>query len=104
MSGTNDRFPRAELDIHEQFEWYYDESGLGLAERFIDAVESSFELLARSPFLGVACNFSRSDVSDLRRFNVKKSFDQLIIIYRPTELGIAVVRVVHGHRDVERHI
>jgi len=50
--------PRAQSDIIEQAEFLEHQADLDVAERFLDAVESSFEQLARMPFLGSPLHFT----------------------------------------------
>ena len=64
------------------------------ADRFIDRLEGYFQKLAEFPGMAPpADHLGRS----LRTFPV----DNYIIIYRPAEQGIEIVRVFHGYRDLE---
>ncbi len=64
------------------------------ATRFVDLLTDKFPLLADSPRMGRL----REDLQpDLRSFPVKN----YLIFYRPLgKTGVAIVRVVHGARDL----
>ena len=64
------------------------------ALRFLDSLEARMDLLAGSPGMGRL----RADLgAGLRAFPVEST----LIIYRQTENGIEVVRVLHAARDIE---
>jgi toxin ParE1/3/4 len=70
------------------------------AERFIDAVEAAFELLADNPLLGTMCAFEHPSAQGLRHWSVT-GFKQYVVFYRPLPNGIEVVRLLHASRDAE---
>ncbi len=62
------------------------------ARRFLDRLNQKLHLYAKHPEMGEA----RPDLGkDIRIF----SFGNYVVIYRPIDDGIDVVRVVEGHRD-----
>ena len=62
------------------------------ADRFLDALGEKLGLYALQPLMGEL----RPDLGEgIRIF----SFDNYVVIYRPTEDGIDVLRVLEGHRD-----
>jgi toxin ParE1/3/4 len=64
------------------------------ADRLIDSITERFAILATQPFMGRA----RPELGqNLRSFPV----ESYLIIYRPTDYGVEVVRVVHGRRNIE---
>lgn len=64
------------------------------ALRFLDSLESRFQLLAASPGIGRV----RPDLgTGIRGFPVEDHS----IFYRQVSTGIEVVRVLHGSRDIE---
>ena len=63
------------------------------ADRFMDEFYGRFRLAATQPEYGEA----RSDLGrDLRLFSV----GNYVIVIRPIQEGIEVVRVIHGSRDI----
>jgi toxin ParE1/3/4 len=71
-----------------------------LAERYLAAVEETCSLLATQPLMGVLYESGISELKEMRRFRVK-GFDNYLIFYRKTDVGIEVVRVLHGARDLD---
>ena len=69
------------------------------AARFLAAAESSFESLVEMPLLGVAREFADSGLEGIRMWLVE-SFEDYLIFYRPLEVGIEIIRVLHARRDI----
>ncbi len=64
-----------------------------VARRFVDDIHEKFETYARQPLMGEP----RPELGDeLRSFTFKKNY---VVIYRPLDDGIDVLRIVHGARD-----
>lgn len=65
---------------------------LRIAERLIDGVVKKSNTYAASPELGTA----REDLgNEIRVFRYKR----YVIVYRPVETGIDIIRIVDGARD-----
>jgi toxin ParE1/3/4 len=92
--------PRARIDLLEQFAWFGEESSVELAERYLAAVEETCSLLATQPLMGAVYETSVAELREMRRFRVK-GFDNYLIFYQKTDIGIEVVRVLHGARDLD---
>jgi toxin ParE1/3/4 len=73
---------------------------LDAADRFLDAVEHTFQQLARMPDLGRNRRFSNSALKDLRSFPIR-DFNNYLAFYQPTLKGVQVLHVLHGARDLE---
>lgn len=99
MSRGIVKTPAAYHDLVEQAHFIALDS-LESAERFLDAVESTFELLAKMSELGTICHFRSKEVAGLRIWPIR-GFGNHIVFYRVFENEIEVVRVIHGSRDVE---
>lgn len=65
------------------------------ADRFIDRLEESLHNLVANPFMGRERPDLASNVRSL-------AVGDYLIIYQPAAWGIAVVRIVHGSRDLNR--
>ncbi|MCH8828425.1 MAG: type II toxin-antitoxin system RelE/ParE family toxin [Planctomycetes bacterium] len=66
------------------------------AELFIDEIEQKFRSYSHQPGMGTL----REDLGEgLRCFTVRK---QYVVIYRPIDDGISVLRIFHGARDYPR--
>lgn len=65
------------------------------ADRMLDAIERRWELLAQYPYSGVA----RDDIAPgIRHLTA----GQYLTFYRITDVGIEIVRVLHGRREIDR--
>lgn len=95
-----DILPEADSDLEEQATYLGHEASLDVALRFYDAVQVSFDLLARNPHIGVQRDSKRPELAGIRIWRVT-GFEKHLIFYRPLEDGIEVVRVIHGQRDLE---
>jgi len=86
--------PAAENDLTEI--WFYiAQDNVEAADRFADLVYEKCQLLAESPGMGT----QRPELApEVRSFPV----GNYVIFYRPTENGVEVVRVLSGHRDIQK--
>ena len=81
----------AQLDLDEI--WCYIGSfDVRAADRWLDAVEQRFKILATHPNAGQA----RPDLAPDLRFLPVGNY---LIFHRPIENGVEIVRVIHGSRD-----
>lgn len=86
--------PQAQRDIRDIREFISDYS-VAAAGQFMERLESGFSSLADHPFIGR----ERPELGiDLRSLVV----DNYVIIYRPADSGVEIVRVVNGSRDINR--
>jgi toxin ParE1/3/4 len=86
-------------DIREQADYYRQKAGLALALRFVDQAERAFEQLAHMPKIGPLLGLDELPYEDIRRWHID-GFDRMIILYRETQDGIEVIRVLHTSRDI----
>ncbi len=84
---------RADQDIDEQL-IYLARQSHRIAERFLDAVERTFQILAESPERGFVWN------SDGMRVWSVRGFENWLIFYHLIDDGIEIIRLLHGARDV----
>jgi toxin ParE1/3/4 len=93
------RRPQAESDLVE----LYVRIGRGsvrAADRFLAAVDRACETLAQMPELGSRPESRRLARTGVRLWSIR-GFKRYVIIYRPLDDGIEVLRVVHGARNLE---
>lgn len=95
--------PRARRDLLEQMLYLGQEADTGAqtAERYHHAVLTTCEILASHPLRGRLLSMGTARLQKLRRFRVSHPFGNYLIFYMPTTVGIDVVRVLHGPRDIE---
>jgi toxin ParE1/3/4 len=86
------RRPRAADDLIELWDYLADDN-VARADAFIDDVDAKLNLLAEQPMLGR----SREELAPgLRSFPLGR----YVIFYEVIPDGIAIVRVLHGARDL----
>ncbi|MCI0438507.1 MAG: type II toxin-antitoxin system RelE/ParE family toxin [Chloroflexi bacterium] len=84
----------ADEDLFDIWRYIAVRSSADRADRQGVRFHERFQFLAENPFIGRA----RPELAPgLRSFPV----GSYLILYRPTDYGIEVVRVVHGSRDIE---
>lgn len=82
--------PGAEQDIANALDFYSEQAGVVVAERFLDEFERVARLLAEHPGLGAPTGRGRSTFP-LRIFPYS-------VVYRNLEGGIRILIVRHQHR------
>jgi toxin ParE1/3/4 len=92
------RRPRAIYAIIEQAEFIGSRS-LASAERFLDATEETFEQIERAPGIGHRYESDDEGLGEIRIWSVK-GFPNHLIFYRPFPLGIEILHLLHGARDI----
>lgn len=84
--------PKARSDLIEIWDYIADDSE-ARADAFIDRIDEVIRSLALSPYIGR----SREELAEgLRSFPVER----YVIFYRVATIGIEIVRVLHGSRDI----
>ena len=86
------RTERAEVDLIEILTFLRSRAPT-LADRFETDFEEKTNLLAQFPLMGR----DRGDLAPRLRSSLVKPY---LILYRPLEDGIEIIRIVHGTRDV----
>ncbi|MCE9565990.1 MAG: type II toxin-antitoxin system RelE/ParE family toxin [Planctomycetes bacterium] len=100
MTEGISRSPLAEKDIVDLAEYYRVEAGLTVALRFVANAEAAMQALAAFPQIGATLGLASDHERDIRRWQIE-AFPRLIVLYRPTEAGIHVIRVLDTARDIE---
>ncbi len=86
------------LDIMETAE-YIAQDNMEAADRFVDAIDESLELITKSPDIGVIRKVGKAP--EMRMWAVK-GFPDSLVFYRATSTQINVIRVIHSARDFYR--
>jgi toxin ParE1/3/4 len=79
---------------------YLAERDVAVARRFSAAVREASKHLAAWPGSGARRDWGRPELADLRTWPIK-GFANYLIIYRPIDTGVELVRPVHGARDID---
>jgi toxin ParE1/3/4 len=91
--------PRAWDDVQESAFYLAANASEAIAERFLNAVETSTQVLTSFPAMGVPCPFVHSDLKDIRRIPVN-GFENWLVFYRAEGDGVEIVRILHGAREI----
>ncbi|MBK9154480.1 MAG: type II toxin-antitoxin system RelE/ParE family toxin [Chloracidobacterium sp.] len=71
-----------------------------VAQRFLNACDDSFQLLAKNPLIGSVREFNNPELSRVRMWRVK-GFEKYLIFYVPIDDGIKILHLFHSARDYE---
>ena len=91
-------------DVEQQFEWYALKANWEIAERYLDAVEATIQLLEKHSQLGPLGGFKHPRLCDWRFFVVFRPFDKHLLFYEIIGGEILMRRAMHGHRDLPRRL
>lgn len=91
-------------DLEGQVDWYRDEAGEEIADRFITAVETTLDGLTRTPGLGRPRFTDWPELAGIRSFRVARPFHRLLLFYRHDARTLYAERLIHGARDLPRRL
>jgi toxin ParE1/3/4 len=97
VSGIQKR-ETAKRDLTEQFIWYAENAGIGVAEHFLNAVDSTLAQLSQMPRIGSPIHPRNQELAGLRRWPVD-GFERILLFYIPQNDNIDLVRVLHAKRN-----
>jgi toxin ParE1/3/4 len=91
-------------DFDLQYRWYLTHADARLAERYLEAVWATLQLLAAHPELGRQRKFRHPALSNLRSFRVVSPFQVHLIFYRHHATELSAERLMHGARNLPRRL
>jgi toxin ParE1/3/4 len=91
--------PTARNDLLQLAHWIANDNQ-DAAQRFLDAAREATDLLAQLPRLGPSGRFRSRGLRRVRIWPIR-GFDRILLIYATDRVGIDVLRVVHGARDLD---
>jgi toxin ParE1/3/4 len=94
-----DKRPQVIQDLIE-LATYIAQDNLDASDRFLSAADETFKQLAKMPEMGKHCQFSHPNLANVQQQAVK-GFRKYLIFYQPTKLGVEILRVIYGTRDIE---
>jgi toxin ParE1/3/4 len=100
MSGRIIRPPVIEWDLVTIAE-YIGQRNVDAGLRFFDAAEDAFQRLSSMPLMGGSWDSPNPRLSGIRWWPIR-GFENYIVFYRALSDGIALVRVLHGGRSIEK--
>jgi plasmid stabilization system protein ParE len=90
--------------VDRQFEWYAVSASWEIAERHLDAVAATCQLLGQHPQLGPVAGFSHPRLCEWRFIVVFRPFQKHIIFYEIQGDDVLLRRAKHGHRDLPQRL
>src|SRR4051794_16461474 len=72
-----------------------------VGHRFLVSAHETFSLLSTQPDMGWNPKLRLRELHGLRLFRVA-GFEKILILYRPLENGVEILRVIHGSQNVRR--
>ncbi|MBT5705864.1 MAG: type II toxin-antitoxin system RelE/ParE family toxin [Verrucomicrobia bacterium] len=81
---------------------YLVEADLQLGLDFLKTLRDSYERLRTFPEMGQLRFRTRPRIATLRMLVLPKPFQNYLIIYRPLEDGVHILRVFHGAQNIDR--
>ena len=91
--------PRAGQDLDDQAYFFATHASPDIGHRFLLAAHETFSLLATQPRMGWPCRVKHAALAPLRVFRVS-GFERMLVLYRPLQDGVDILRVVDGSRDL----
>jgi toxin ParE1/3/4 len=93
--------PLATRDL-EEIVRYLDSQSTTAGDRFLEEFHRASKLLAEMPGLG-PLRGTEGRLKGLRSWPLKK-FGSYLLFYIPVDVGIEVVRIMHGSRDLDHEL
>lgn len=88
----------ARRDLIDHYIYLADNASEAVADRFLNQAEASFSMLSHHPAIGARLTLRHPDLQGLRKWSVE-DFENILIFYKPSEDGVAIIRVLHAARD-----
>ena len=104
MSRSLQRADDFWADLTRQVDWYRDEASPEVAERFVDAVEATLNVLAEQPGLGRTRFRNWPELEGIRSFRVQRPFHRFLVFYRFAISTLYAERLIYGGRDLPRRL
>ena len=102
MTGPNLRIRlsnSAKRDLDRRWKWLAQESSPATADRFLDAVDRTIELLRTLPGMGRVFRVQKSSVL-VRRIAVTSPFERWVVFYTVHPAELRIERVLHSAQDL----
>ncbi len=98
------RHPQAKADLDHYAAFFTRQSGISLANRFLEAAEKTIADLAGMPGMGSPFTVDNSSLNGIRQFPIAGFPNHLIFYLWPSADEIVLVRVMNASRNLARHL
>ena len=92
--------PKADEDLDNQAYYLATEASPEVGHRFLVAAHETFSALATQPEMGWNCRLKHPGLASARVFRVS-GFERMLVLYRPLQDGVEILRVIHGSRNIQ---
>ena len=75
-----------------------------MAERFLNAFDTTIEQLLKKPTIGRLRRFRAAELQGIRSVMLGRGYGSHLIFYRIIGRTVSVERVMHGARDLENRL
>ena len=89
--------PRAQEDLSEIWDYSAERWGFDQADSYLRLLQRAIEAVAADPRRGTSCEEVRPGYREYPA-------GSHMLLYRQSQAGIDIVRVLHGRMDFERHL
>jgi len=91
-------------DVELQYQWYAENAGWDVADRYLNAIASTCALIERTPMLGPVATFHHPRLAAWRFFVVLRPFHRHLIFYECRNDEIILRRALHGQRHLPQRL
>jgi plasmid stabilization system protein ParE len=92
--------PAARLDLDRIFSYFVAKNRPHVAAQFNDAFEETLAFIADFPEMGVPLDSKKKRLAGMRIKPIRR-FKKYLIYYRVQTDGVYIMRIFHGHQDIE---
>ena len=89
--------PQADADLAAIYRYSESVWGDSVAERYIRKISNIFQVLLANPSVGKSCTFISPNLC-------ARACGSHVTFYRPTDFGIAVIRILHKSMNYPAHL
>ncbi len=97
------RSPQSKADVRN-ITCYLVEVDLRLGLQFLEVLRASYRHLETFPEMGKLRFQSRPRIAHLRMLVLPKPFENYLVIYKPLENGVHILRVFHGAQNIDENL
>jgi len=91
-------------DVERQFEWYFIHANQEIADRYLEALKATIQLLEQYPQIGPHGGFHHSRLREWRFFLVFRPFNKHVLFYEISGENVIMRRAMHGHRNLPKRL
>jgi len=87
-------------DLKRILTYFLDQNEPGVGSRFADAFDETLKSIADNPELGIPWDSEEKRLENVR-VKLVQGFEKYLVFYRVLRDGVHILRIFHGHQDIE---